>query len=361
MQIPYLTKNEIENKRVLLRTDYNVSLNLHHHISNTERIQQSLPTIKYLLKGNNRIRIISHLGRPEGKDDTLSLKIVVGTLEQLLPDNEIIFAKDFFSEQTTIQLNNQTPSQIVLFENVRFEKGEIENDESFSKMLSSLGQVFVNNAFACSHRNHASIVSLPKFLLSFIGLQFEKEIEMLRKITINPNRPFVAIIGGSKTDKINLLEKLSLLCDDMLIGGKFIEFLNNNPEEKNSLEKNTNLVMSVDFKYHKKYIADIGEKTILLFRKYIEKAKTIFWNGPMGIVENDKFQQGTREVLNLISSNKAAYSVVGGGDTITAIAKDSHIHNISYVSTSGGALIEYIETGTLPGIKAISASFNYNI
>lgn len=355
MAIPLLLKKPFENKTILLRTDFNISFDENHHVANSHRIKQALPTIKLLLKNNNKIRIISHLGRPTGIDPQFSLLPVVEILKKQLPGIEIIFAKDFFSTDTISIIQNQTSRQIILFENIRFFKEEQSNNQEFSQKLASHGDIYVNDAFSCSHREHASIVGIPKYIPSYAGLLIEHEIEILNHITNSPEHPFIAIIGGGKVDKINILQRLATLCDTLLIGGKFIQFFQEqeNKETLDSLKNTTDIIMPIDTVEDNGKIVDIGTRTMELFEKYILSAKTILWNGPMGIFEDPRFQKGTLGVLNAIAQNKTAFSVVGGGDTITAISNDKHKNAITHISTGGGAMLEYIENGTLVGIEAL--------
>lgn len=354
MNIPTISKSTIENKTVLLRTDYNVSIDINHHIANNERITKSIPTITLLLKNNNKIRIFSHLGRPKGIDKKLSLKIILPILKSLLPDYEIIFIEDYFSEKTKQILEDQTTRQIILFENIRFYTEEEINDATFSKKLSTLGEIFVNDAFSVSHRKCTSIVGIPAHLPSYMGLYFEKEIVLLSSIMQKPKRPFVCIIGGGKIDKIALITKLSDYADVILIGGVFIEYFKTIGQNKlQSLQKKVDIILPIDSVKEGRSIVDIGPKTCVLYSKIIKTAKTILWNGPMGIVEKSEYKKGTISILDAISENKYAVSVIGGGDTITAISHNRHKSGITHISTAGGAMLTYIERGTLPGIDAL--------
>ncbi len=336
--------------RILLRTDYNISFDTNHHIANTTRIQQSIPTIKSLLNRGHKVRIISHLGRPEKPDPLFSLQQIVTHLQKLLPNNEVIFIESIFSEDTSKDLELQSSNQIILFENIRFEEGENKNDPEFSKKLSRLGDIYVNDAFAVSHRESASIVGVTQYLPSYAGDLLLKEIKLLDHLIDSPSHPYVAIIGGAKTDKIQLLKKLGSICDTILIGGKFIAYLK---DHQLDLVTKAQIIMPIDTINEDNVICDIGSQTIELYSSIISNARTIVWNGPMGITENEKFRAGTDGIIKAISKNSKCYSVIGGGDTITALTTNTNLESFAHISTGGGAMLEYIEKGTLPGIEAL--------
>jgi phosphoglycerate kinase len=350
-KITFIDEVEISNKRVLLRVDFNVSLaNNNLSISDDARIKQSLPTIQYLLQKNNRLILISHLGRPEGRDPKLSLKIVADRLQSLLPNNKIIL----INELTNLPL--QQADEIFLLENIRFYPEEKNNNPEFAKKLAALADVYVNDAFGVCHRQETSIVGVPKLLPSYGGLLLKKELEMIGKVIENPQRPLVAIIGGIKAEtKLKFINRLKTLADYILIGSGLIKDVL--PEQK--------IILPLDVVTEKEEIKklsnlqsndkamDIGPQTEARFGALIEQAKTIIWNGPVGNFENPNFNRGTEFIYYAITQNSSAHSVVGGGETIAAISKEEYLDKITHLSTGGGAMLEYIENGTLPGIEAL--------
>ncbi len=383
----YLEK--IKNKKVILRTDYNVPIKNGKIIDNT-RIKASLKTIKLLLKNNNSIIIISHLGRPKNKEKKYSLKPVALELSKLLK-KEILFSKNI--NEKTIKTAKKLEKQILMLENIRYYEEEIKNDKEFSKKLAMLGEVYVNDAFSSSHRKHASITGITKYLPSFYGLLFEEELENLKKI-LKPKKPFTAIIGGAKiSTKINLIKKLSKKANKVIVGGAMIFTIlkaKNYEVGKSLIEKDKikvakqilkykNIILPKDIivaktvsenaKIKNKKIEemnsediglDIGKETIKEIEKILEKTKTVLWNGPLGLAELEKFSKGTKKVAKKIAEEtkkRKITSIIGGGDTINIINKMRiNKKNFTYISMSGGAMLEYIEKETLPGIKAIEHS-----
>jgi phosphoglycerate kinase len=383
-KITYIDEVLIKNKTILLRVDFNVSLNPDHSIANDARIIQALPTINYLLKNNKRLILISHLGRPKGFDENLSLKVVVERLKEYLKDVSISLAKNLAEAK-------EKKDQIIVLENIRFFPEEKNYSTLFAKKLSSLAEVYVNDAFGVCHRADTSVVGPPQFLPAYGGLLLKKEITMLDKVLKNPQKPVLAIIGGAKVStKINLLEKLTKLVDYLVIGGglantflcaqnyqignSFCEYeatqiarrflakqMNKKPyivlpkdavvaKDKESKEK---IVVKIS-KIPKDYcIFDLGPETLAEIGHILAKAKTIIWNGPVGYFENPNFRDGTDFIYYSITQNQNAVSVVGGGDTLAAISKKEYLEKITHISTGGGAMLEYIEKGTLPGIEAL--------
>lgn len=385
-----LEENTPHEKHVLLRADFNVTLTEKLTISDDARITQVLPTIHLLLKNRNKIIIISHLDRPHGRDPKLSLKPVANRLQKLLPTYKVILIDDFLSQEGKRQIDQQNQKDIILLENIRFYKGEKENDMTFARSLASLGDIYVNDAFGVSHRNDASIVSLPKILPSFAGLLLGKEIQAISSIMTNPKKPFVAIIGGAKiSTKIAFLSKLIDVADYLLLGGgiantfllalgrqtgtslvekdqvqKAISLINQAKEKRTKIILpvdalcDTNLstdpvVLMTDSIPTHASIKDIGPKTKTQFGNIIKKALTIVWNGPVGRCEQDEFCRGTDFLFYSIAKNYKATSLVGGGDTLSAISQKKYFNKITHVSTGGGAMLEFIENGTLPGIEAL--------
>jgi phosphoglycerate kinase len=385
----FIDEVAITNKTILLRDDFNVSLNPNHSIADDARIKQSLPTIEYLLKHHNKLIIIAHLGEPEKRNPDDSLKPVAKRLQEYLPHNKIVLVDDFTSNPAP--LSQQTPHEIILLENIRFYSGEQNNDPAFAKQLAALGEVYINDAFSVSHRNAASVVGLPELLPSYAGLLLKKEITVLDGIMRHPKKPFVAIIGGKKIDtKIKFISKLTAVADYVLIGGglanTFIaaeglpvgksliseedigfakQLLTHAKKERTqlllpsdvvvgkSLESTTSEVKKIDQIEKDEEALDIGPETQASFGKIIEEAHTIVWNGPVGYMENQEFKRGTDFLYYAITNNDHVTSVVGGGDTLSAISKKEYLDKITHISTGGGAMLEFIENGTLPGIEAL--------
>ncbi len=386
----YVSKHAITNKRVLLRVDFNVSLNPNYTIADDTRIRQALPTIEKLLKQNNHLIIVSHLGRPMKRDAHTSLKPIARDLKKYLPDYSIRLIDDFLVPEYREGFDHNE-KEIILLENIRYYNGEDANDQAFAKKLANLADVYVNDAFSVNHRKTASIVGITSYLPSYCGLLLEKEIAMLDQAIKDPKHPVVAILGGSKiSTKLSLIDKLVEIADSVLIGGGLAHnFLLAKGFEigKSIVEKNeiihtkrlinharqhkTNLLLPVDVAVSRKKdaltstvkpvaeiqsdesIYDIGPHTQAEFGTVIAKAKTILWNGPVGYFENPAFRRGTDFLYYAIAENTDAVSVVGGGETLAALSKKEHLEAISHVSTGGGAMLEYIEHGTLPGIEAL--------
>ncbi|MCR4277078.1 MAG: phosphoglycerate kinase, partial [Candidatus Roizmanbacteria bacterium] len=380
-KIIYIDEVEIKNKTVILRVDFNVSLNQDYTISNDARIRQSLPTINYLLKNKNRLVIISHLGRPKAIDDKYSLKVVVDKLKEYLPNVDISLAKDVEEVRTKKE-------KIVFLENIRFFPKEKDFSTIFAKQLSSLGDVYVNDAFGVCHRSDTSVIGPPIFIPSYGGLLLKKELAMISQITHNPKKPIVAIIGGAKVStKVGLINKLMKIVDYLIIGGGLANtFVNAQGYEigtsfceyeavqqarkllslakkgrafillpvdaivaktKNDKEHETKKINNIS---SEESIFDIGPETKAQIGSILAKAKTIIWNGPVGYFENPAFKEGTDFIYYSIAQNHEAISIVGGGDTLAAISKKEYLDKITHISTGGGAMLELIEKGTLPGI-----------
>jgi len=383
-KITYIDEIEIKNKIVLLRVDFNVSLNADYTISNSARIEQSLPTIKYLLRNKNRLVILSHLGRPKGIDNKYSLKVVADKLKEYLPKTNIFLAKD-------IESAKKSGKEIVVLENIRFFPKEKDYSTIFAREIASLANIYVNDAFGVCHRSDTSVIGPPKFLPAFGGLLLKKELSMISLITNKPKKPIVAIIGGAKVStKVGLINKLIKIVDYLIIGGglantfvsaqgnkignSFCEYEAVQQARKIlSLAKKGRalIVLPVDAivaktkndKEHEvkkidnispeESIFDIGPETKAQIGGIIAKAKTIIWNGPVGLFENPAFKEGTDFVYYSIAQNTEAVSIVGGGDTLAAISKKEYLDKITHISTGGGAMLELIEKGTLPGIEAL--------
>lgn len=378
------------NKKVLVRVDFNVPIKNGKVVDDT-RIAESLPTIKYLLEKNCVLMLCSHLGRPKGKVvSDMSLKPVAEKLSEVL-QKKVFFAEDCIGEKPKIVIKDLKAGDILLLENLRFHSEEEKNIESFSKELASLSDCFVNDAFGSSHRAHSSVVGVTKFLPSFAGFLLEKEIENLTKIKEMAEKPFVVILGGAKvSDKIGVINNLLDKANSIIIGGgmsftflaakgymvgKSILEEDKIESAKNTLqsayEKSVNILLPKDFVIAdniddtnisvvsateipvNKMGLDVGPKTIAEFIAEINKAKTIFWNGPVGVFEKGQFSEGTKNITQAIAKS-SAYKVCGGGDTISAISQFADKINFNFISTGGGASLEFLEGKILPGVAALS-------
>ena len=388
-------KNEanLNQKKILLRLDLNVPID-NGKITDTTRIDKILPTIKFLLKKKSRIIILSHVGRPKGKIiNELSLKPICENLKNRLNENIKLVTKDI-KKINSNELFDKTDTRVVMLENLRFYKEEEENNEEFAKHLGSLADIYVNDAFSCSHRAHSSIVGITKFLPSYSGFQLELEMNALVKLTSQIQRPVTCIIGGSKiSSKINVMKNLIPKFDNIIIVGgmanNILKYMGYNIG-KSIQEDNCNEIIKEIFTLSKKercqiiypedvivaknidglgkikncknisndeLILDIGTESIKTIKKIIEKSNTILWNGPAGYFENPNFAKGSIEIgKKIVEENKAKriYSVAGGGDTVSLLNKMGFIDSFDFVSTAGGAFLEYLEGKELPGIKSLN-------
>src|SRR3989338_1631212 len=330
----YLTDFDVENKRVLVRCDFNVPLDDTGNILDDFRIKKTLPTLQYLLSKKARIILMSHLGEAEGK-------VVEG-----LRLGPIKKTTDCIGRETNDQVMQLAAGEIILLENLRFHKEEAENNAEFAKELAGLGQVYINDAFSVCHRNHASLSAICQFLPSFAGLLLAEEIKNLTKILENPSRPMLAIIGGAKVKtKVMLIETFSKIADTVIINGLI---------KKEILQENIHL------KHPEKIISqidpspslDISQESINVFKEKIMAAKTIVWNGPFGKFEEKKYETGTLEIAKAIIKSQA-FSVVGGGETIEFLHKEGILSQFSHVSLGGGAMLSFLAGEQLPGLVAL--------
>ncbi|MDB9751151.1 phosphoglycerate kinase [Candidatus Pelagibacter ubique] len=386
-------ETNFNQKKVLLRLDLNVPLD-NGKITDTTRIDKILPTINFLLKNEAKIIILSHVGRPKGKVvSELSLKPICEDLKNKLNQNIKLVSKNIKEIKST-DLFNEHDEKIVILENLRFYEEEEKNDNGFAKHLASLADIYVNDAFSCSHRAHASIFEITKFIPSYAGLQLNLEIDALTKITSEIQRPITCIIGGSKiSSKINMIKNLIAKFDNIIIvGGMANNILRYKGYEigKSIQEDNCDKIIEEIFFLSKKenckiiypedvavgknldgsakikelnnvsreeLILDIGPKTIKAINSLIEESSTILWNGPAGYFENPNFAKGSLEIAKKIiekNKNNAIYSVAGGGDTVSLLNSIGATNNFNFVSTAGGAFLEYLEGKELPGIKALN-------
>ncbi len=382
----------LDKKIVLLRLDLNVPLKNGIIVDET-RINKILPVVKFLIDNNSKIVVISHVGRPKGKVvKSLSLKPISENLEKKI-NKKIRVINDNILNLKKENLFNDSDEQIIFLENIRFYEDEEKNDPSFAKQLANLGDLFVNDAFSCSHRTHASVCKITEFLPSFAGLQLNTEINALKKVTTEIKKPVTCVIGGSKiSTKIGIIKNLIPKFDNIVIVGGMannILHFKGNKIGKSIIEENCESIINEIFETSKNHscnifypqdvlvgknindisyvkevdevlnddlILDIGPNTINTIRKVIDRSKTVLWNGPAGYFENPNFAKGSKEIARAIikkRKDKSIYSVVGGGDTISLINQIDLIKDFNFVSTAGGAFLEYLEGKELPGIKAL--------
>ncbi len=382
---------DINNKKVLMRADFNVPLDENLKITDDSRIQAALPTIKYILEHNARLILISHLGRPKGEVvDKMRLTPVAERLKELL-GRDVIKLNDCVGPEISDKVNNMKKGDIILLENLRFHKQEKDNDQTFARELASLADVYVNDAFGTCHRAHASTVGVTKFLPAVSGFLVEKEIEYFEKVVKSPQRPFALILGGAKvSDKIGVIENLMDKVDVILIGGgmaytfyaaKGFKTGGSKVESdkidlagdilKKAKEGNIKLVLPIDNVIAQKIERgvetkivdqeipdgwmglDVGPKTTERFKKHLSGVKTVVWNGPLGVFEIKEFSVSTAQIASFLA-NLDITVVIGGGDTAAAIAELGLKDKMSHVSTGGGASLEYLEGKVLPGIAALN-------
>lgn len=393
-----ISSYNFKNKRALIRVDFNVPLDKDRNITDDTRIKAAVPTIEHVLKNEGSVVLMSHLGRPNnGFEERYSLKHLVDHLSKLLK-KDVVFIDDCIGTEAEKVTKNLDAGKVVLLENLRFHIEEKEGDTSFAKELSKHGDVFVNEAFGTAHRAHSSTAIIARFFPEdkMFGFLLEKEIKNIDKVLNNPTKPTTAIVGGAKvSSKISIIEQLLSAVDHLIIGGgmayTFVKAQGGSVGDslvedeylgmalkviKTAEEKNVEIHLPVDTIVADKFSEDaniktsltkniedgwmgldIGEKSIKKFSDVIENSKTILWNGPMGVFEIKAFQTGTVSVAKSIAkaTSKGAFSLIGGGDSVAAINKFNLANKVSYVSTGGGAMLEYLEGKDLPGIAAIKS------
>ena len=382
---------DLKGKKVFVRCDFNVPMDKEQNITDNTRIVAALPTIKYLLEQGCKVILASHLGRPKGEfKPEFSLKPVSKELSRLL-NKEVIMAEDVIGKDAKTKAENLKEGEILLLENVRFHREETDNDPEFAKELASMAEVYVNDAFGAAHRAHASTAGIAAYLPAVSGFLIEKELEVLGNAINNPERPFMAILGGAKvSDKIGVIDSLLDKVDTLMIGGgmAYTFFKAQGYNVGNSLcevektglaleamekakAKGVKLMLPVDTKIGKEFdpntesktVAwteipdgregfDIGEKTIEMFKEELQKAKTVIWNGPVGLFEFDQFAIGTNAIAKTLAELDAT-TIIGGGDSGAAVEKAGLADKMTHISTGGGASLEFLEGKKLPGIECL--------
>jgi phosphoglycerate kinase len=392
------SQHNFKNEKALIRVDFNVPLNDKFEITDDTRIRAAIPTIKKILQDGGSVILMSHLGRPkDGPSNKYSLKHLIKDISDLLGGTTVLFADDCISEQAVMTTSMLRPGEVLLLENLRFHKEEEKGDEAFAKKLASLGDVYVNDAFGTAHRAHASTAIIAKFFPKekrMFGLLMEGEVSSAEKVLHQAQKPFTAIIGGAKvSDKILIIENLLERATDIIIGGgmayTFMKaeggHIGSSLCEEDRLEiageilkkavnKGVCIHLPSDSVIADKFDSlsntstapsnnipegwmglDIGDNACQQFTNVIKKSKTLLWNGPMGVFEMEKFQHGTKAIATAVAAatKLGAFSLVGGGDSVAAVNQFGFSDKVSYVSTGGGAMLEYFEGKTLPGIAAI--------
>ena len=382
---------DLKGKKVLVRCDFNVPMDEEKNITDNTRIVAALPTIKYLLENNCAVILCSHLGRPKGEfNEKFSLKPVAKELSKLL-DKEVIMAKDVVGEDAKKKAADLQQGQVMLIENVRFHREETDNDPEFAKQLASMAELYVNDAFGAAHRAHSSTAGVAAYLPAVSGFLIEKELQFLGNAVSNPERPFVAILGGAKvSDKIGVIDSLLEKVDTLIIGGgmayTFFKAQGYNVGDsiceldkldlareamKKAEEKGVKLLLPIDTRIGKEFKPDtesktvawteipegwegfdIGEKTIEMFCNELKTAKTVVWNGPLGLFEFDQFAKGTNAIAKTLSEIEAT-TIIGGGDSAAAVKKAGLESKMTHISTGGGASLEFLEGKKLPGIECL--------
>lgn len=380
----FLSEGDFKNKKVLVRCDFNVALDGAGKITEDFRIIKALPTIKLLARNGAAVVLMSHL---ENNGRLISLKVVAKRLENLLL-RRVRFLDDCVGNKINKEVKAAKPGQIIMLENLRFHPQEKANDDIFAQQLAIMGDCYVNEAFACSHRAHASIVGLPKYIPSYAGLLLEEEMTNLSKILVSPAHPFVVIIGGAKTGtKSKVIANIMRIADHVLIGSKIGEKILAQKQQLmgRNVGQNDPAIDAIDLtspKIHlpidgilalkdisegysrtaaignmrgEEEIYDIGPETVKFFTEIIKDAKTVFFNGPVGLSERPEFAMGTKAILEAIARAHSAYRVAGGGETLEAIHKYKVERNFEFLSTGGGAMLEYLAGNNMPGIAALEA------
>jgi len=383
---------DLAGKRVLLRVDFNVPVDKEKVVDDT-RIRSVLPTLRYLIDHQARVIIAAHQGRPKGQgyERAYTLAPIAQALGELLKQ-DVRLTHDLTGMQTIADVEDLKPGEVLMLENLRFDSGEKQNSPEFAQSLAALADVYVNDAFAAAHRSHASIVGITEYLPSYAGFLLYRELETFHRMLSRPERPFIAILGGSKvSDKLKVIDSLLDVVDGLIIGGAmcftFLAALGHSVGssllEENWIDKAAALlkkaaakgvplllpsdvvcaseisltastsICSVDAIPEDQIGLDIGPATIEHYSQFIKEARTVLWNGPMGVFELEPFARGTREIATAVAMNQKATTIIGGGDSIAAISKFGYNDLVSFISTGGGALLELLEGKSLPGVMAL--------
>ena len=388
MRLRQIQQAKVRGKRVLVRVDYNVALEKNGQLRDLTRLKETLPTLRWLLNHGAKIILVSHRGRPHGRDKKLSLKPVVAPLQRLLKRKIVFIDAPIFSQAFLRALDHTKPTEVVLVENIRFEAGEEDDSPALAKRLAGIADLAVNDAFADSHRAHASIVGVAQYLKMYAGLLVQKEVATLLSLLTKPARPYVAIIGGAKiSTKLHLIKKLLHQADMVLLGGalantllqaegiaigsslvepSMVKIAAGLTSTNHKLKIPCDVVVATKKRAYaatrttavgnikpNESILDIGPDTVDLFGRVLKQAKTIVWNGPMGVYEIPPFDRATVKIAQLIAAKKST-SIAGGGETIDAIHRAGVSAKFSFLSTGGGAMLEFLEGKTLPGVAAVT-------
>lgn len=335
-----ITEIAVSQQAVLLRTNFDVPLDKQGQVKDQTRLELSLKTINYLLEKRAKIIILSHLGRPQGQiQEAFSLLPVVTILRQLLPQTVIHFSPQTSGITTGLLVAKLQPGEILVLENLRFDQREETNQNDFARELAALGEIYINDCFAASHRQHTSLVALPKLISQkAIGLEFAKEMQLLEKIRNTPKRPLIVILGGKKADKLKIVTALAGWADKLLVGGLLAESVLESPK-----------IIRANLTANKK---DITLESVQKFAAVIQTAGTIVWNGTLGVFEEKENAVGTKKIASAIAKS-AAYKLAGGGDTEEAISELKLNSKFDFVSSGGGAMLSFLKEGTLPGLEAL--------
>ncbi len=329
----------VKGKRVLLRADLDIDVGKDGALVSDLRIKALLPSLAYLVANHARVIILAHWGRPKGQVvEELRLQPQFRELQKYYPDLQK--ATDCVGEEVEGMTRSLTDGGVLLLENLRFHSGEEANDPEFIRQLSLLGDIYVNDAFAVCHRDHASIVGLPSCLPAYAGIHLEQEVENLSRILQDPARPFVAVLSGVKAEKVPVVSRLAQVADTILLAGTL-------PQDANC-PKGENIITPLDGEVG----LDIGEKTINKYKEILRQAKTILWNGALGKYEDPNYERGTREIATFIA-NLPAYTIAGGGSTLGALSRFRLMEKINFVSTGGGSMLELLSGKCLPGLEAL--------
>lgn len=388
MDIRSITEASVENKRVLVRVDFNTPLDAHGNVANDKRIRAALPTINYLTENKAKVVILTHVGRPKGERvEKLQTNAVARKLSELI-EKKVVKADEVFGDDVEKKINEMNSGDVIMLENVRFYPEEKENDSEFSKKIANLADIFVNDGFGVSHRSHASITGIPKYLPAYAGFLLEKEIKTLSEVRDNPEKPLIVVMGGVKLEtRIPMIEQFIEKADKILFGGAMIftfykaqgknigkslldeahietakMLLEKYPEKlvlpidivaaKEFKENAEQKTVSVDEIQDDEIGLDVGEKTIKEFAQICSDAKTIVWNGPLGAFEIKPFNKGTFDFATEIAKTNAR-TIIGGGDTAAAVEEANLQDKMSFISTGGGASLMLLEGKKLPGVEAL--------